>query len=184
MPARNTSTSFGWVAKSLHWATVGLVVFQFTVGVGELEVFGDFEDVHGSAGVALIAVTILRLIWRRAVALPPWPSHLSSAERRVIHLVEMTLYAMLFAKPITGLFLLGADGDEFELFGQVEVPPLWPESDESEEFLDAAHFVTGLILLAAIVCHVALVVGRRLLPRMVPFLQSKPEPRLQRAERG
>jgi cytochrome b561 len=172
------------VAKSLHWATVGLVVFQFTVGVGELDVFGDFEDVHGSAGVALLAVTILRLLWRQAVALPPWPSHLSRAERRLIHLVEMTLYAMLFAKPITGLFLLGADGDEFELFGQVEVPPLWPESDESEEFFDAAHFVTGLVLLAAIVCHVALVVGRRLLPRMVPFLQAQPEPPVKRTEPG
>jgi cytochrome b561 len=59
------------VAKFFHWATVGLVVFQFTVGVGELEVFGDFEDVHASAGVTLIAVTVLRLLWRRAVALPP-----------------------------------------------------------------------------------------------------------------
>jgi cytochrome b561 len=145
------------------------VIFQFTIGVGEIEVFGDFEDVHASAGITVLAVTVLRLVWRRMVALPPWPAHLTGPQRRVIHLVEMTLYAMLIAKPVTGLLLLGADGDEVELFGSVELPPLWPESDESEDFFDTAHFLAGVVLLAALVCHVALVVSQRLLPRMLPF---------------
>lgn len=172
MPARNTKTSFGWVTVALHWATVGLVVFQFVIGVGGIDAFGDFEDTHATAGVTLLVITVFRYIWRKSVPLPDWPPQLSPLQRRLVHLVEMTLYAMLIAKPVTGLLLLSADGEDAALFGVVELPQLWPEDSDYDDFFEEAHFLTGVVLLAAMACHIALVLAKRLLPRMVPFLST------------
>lgn len=172
MAVRNTSTGFGWVSKSLHWVTVALVACQFVVGVGEIEVFGDFDDVHGTIGTILLAVTVLRLVWRKVVPLPPWDPRLSRAHRRLAHGIEVVLYAMLLVKPISGLLLLGADGDDFDLFGRWEVPALWPESSFFEDVFEAVHFWSGVVLVAAILAHVALVVSKRLLPRMVPLARG------------
>ncbi len=152
----------------LHWATVGLVVFQFVIGAGGIDAFGDFEDTHATAGVTLLVLTVFRYIWRRNVPLPDWPPQLGPMQRRLVHLVEMTLYAMLIAKPVTGLLLLSADGEEAALFGVFELPQLWPEDSDHEDFFESAHFLSGVVLLAALVLHVGLVVSKRLLSRMVP----------------
>ncbi len=174
MPARNTRVSFGWVSMVLHWSTVILVVFQFVIGVGDIDVFGDFEDTHATVGVSLLVVTVLRYVWRKSVPLPDWPPQLSSLQRRLVHLVEMTLYAMLIAKPVTGLLLLGADGEDAYLFGLIELPQLWPEDSDHEDFFEQAHFLSGVVLLAALACHVALALTKRLLPRMIPFGSARP----------
>ena len=61
-------------------------------------------------------------------------------ERRLVHAYETVLYAMLFAKPLTGLLLLGADDEDVRIFGLVHLPSLFPESDPFEDLFEAVTY--------------------------------------------
>lgn len=74
--------------------------------------FGDdtLLTVHVVLGVTILLVATARLMWRRHTTLPPWASGLSSLERTVAHWTERALYLLLFAIPLSGLWLvLGSD---------------------------------------------------------------------------
>lgn len=97
MQLRNGPHGYGVVTKLLHWATVALVVAQFTVGYlmdddggghgrgrgrgrggsghgrGGDDGFSDLDllPVHAALGVTIIAVVLVRVGWRRR-GLPPW----------------------------------------------------------------------------------------------------------------
>jgi cytochrome b561 len=67
-------------------------------------------EAHVSVGLLLLAVGLVRLLWRRATPLPPWAAHLSSAERRFESRLERTLLTLLLVVPTTGVALaLGGD---------------------------------------------------------------------------
>lgn len=110
--------------------------------------------------------------------MPDWAPTLSRGERIYTHWVERVLYLSLVAKPLTGLFYIGADGDEVEFPGYGELPPIWPESDYWEDFFESAHAWSGYVLLAAIALHVGLVLKHqlvnrdRLAQRMLPFTRQ------------
>ena len=165
----NSETQYGLVTKFLHWAIAVLIAFQFAGGVAGIE-----DDAHATAGLMVLVLACLRVLWRLFVALPDWAPTLSRFERRLVHTYEMVLYAMLFAKPITGLLLMGADDDEVELFGVFELPALFPESDYFEDLFESLHFWTGIVLLIALALHVGLVLRHQfllrdgLLRRMLP----------------
>jgi cytochrome b561 len=61
-------------------------------------------------GLLLLALGLVRLLWRRATPLPPWAAHLSSAERRFESRLERALLTLLLVVPSTGVALaLGGD---------------------------------------------------------------------------
>jgi cytochrome b561 len=65
---------------------------------------------HVLLGLAIIALGLVRLLWRRTTPLPPWAPGLGPAGRRIEAGVEKVLLALLLAVPGTGLLLaLGED---------------------------------------------------------------------------
>ena len=140
MNARNGEHGYGWVAKWLHWVTVGLLIAQFVVGYlmdddssghgrgrgrggdslgsghgrgrgGEDEVL-TLLPVHVALGITILVIAIIRVFWRVSTPLPPWAESLTQAERRIATLTERSLMTLLFVIPATGLVLvLGEDDD-------------------------------------------------------------------------
>lgn len=174
MRLTNSATEYGVVAKTLHWSIAVLIAFQFIGGIADIE-----DDWHATAGLLVLVLAAMRLAWRLLVALPDWAPTLTAFERRLVHGYEMVLYLMLFAKPVTGLLLMGADDDEVELFGAWELPALFPESDLFEDVFNALHFWTGVVLLIALALHIGLVARHQfvlrdgLLGRMLPFASRR-----------
>jgi cytochrome b561 len=160
MRLTNSDTEYGLVTKALHWSIAVLVAFQFAGGVA-----GIGDEVHATAGLLVLVLVTLRLLWRLLVALPDWAPVLTGFERRLVHRYEQLLYAMLFAKPITGLFLLNADEGEIELLGDVKLPALISESDRYEDLFGPLHFWSGVVLLVALALHIGLVLRHQLLLR-------------------
>jgi len=80
---------------------------------GDLDVFGDNRllTVHVLLGVTILVLTILRLWWRARTTLPPWAAGLSHMERTLAHWTERALYVLLFAIPISGLWLVLVSDD-------------------------------------------------------------------------
>ncbi|WP_036969953.1 cytochrome b [Promicromonospora kroppenstedtii] len=99
---------------------------------------------HVLLGLAIIAVGVLRLVWRRTTPLPPWDPRLTGTDRKIMHWAERILLAMLFVVPATGIALV---------VGSTDLLPL--------------HIAAHLCFFAALAAHVGVVVRRRVIGRML-----------------
>jgi cytochrome b561 len=70
---------------------------------------------HVLLGLSILAMAVVRLVWRRVGGLPPWAEALSATERFVEAWVEKGLLLLLFVIPITGLLLVATDDDRVGL---------------------------------------------------------------------
>ena len=102
-------------------------------------------EVHVLLGVAIIGLGVLRLLWRRVSGLPPWDPRLTPRDRRAAHAIESTLLTLQFVVPASGLLLVAANDDLLSL-----------------------HIAGHIAFFLALAAHLALVLGRGLLPRMLP----------------
>lgn len=108
--------------------------------------FGDdaLLTAHVVLGVSILALAVLRLWWRRRSTLAPWAPHLGPGARSIEHKVEVALYALLVAIPLSGLWLVLVDDDAV-----------------------AVHVGAHLAFFAVLAVHVGVVLRYRLLPRML-----------------
>jgi cytochrome b561 len=67
--------------------------------------------VHVGLGLTILALAVVRVLWRRHAGLPPWAETLSRAERALAHWTERALLLLLFAIPATGLWLVLVSDD-------------------------------------------------------------------------
>ena len=104
----------------------------------------DAVEVHVLLGLLIIALGLARVLWRTFTPLPPWDPRLTPADQRLVHATEVALLFSMFVVPATGLALVAGSEDLLPLHVAAHV----------------AFFVT----LAA---HLATVLGKRLVPRML-----------------
>ncbi|CUR54963.1 membrane hypothetical protein [metagenome] len=100
---------------------------------------------HVLLGLSIIALGLLRLLWRRMTSLPPWDPRLSTVNQRVVHATEVSLLALQFVVPATGILLVAGSDD-----------------------LLALHIAAHVTFFAVLAAHLAMVIGKGLLPRMLP----------------
>lgn len=183
MPFANTPHRYGAVAKLLHWTVFALVVYQFIganlmTRIGKASFLGmgqnGWYEWHKSIGLVLLAVMIVRLLWRRVTALPDWSPLLTESERRLSHRLECLVYAVLIALPISGYLFVMLGGFGVKLFDR------WPLPRPFEKQATAANWAWGLhvVLAYAAVVFIAWHVGHglkkhldsqgRFLQRMLP----------------
>lgn len=177
---RNSADSYGAVPQALHWLTVGLVALAWALGTfddvlpkGAARASGLF--VHIFAGMAILAVLIVRLLWR--IVDPPPPAEatmLGAWLDRAGRLAHYALYALLVAAPVAGIVLQFARGDALPLFGLAEIASPWTADRAFARSVKEVHEVlaNALVILAAFHAAAALVhhwVFRdRTLTRMLP----------------
>jgi cytochrome b561 len=177
---RNSTEGYGAISQAMHWITVALVILAW--------VLGQFDDifpkgplragslfVHISAGLAVVGVLVLRLIWR--VADPPPPIEhrsLGAWLDRAGKLSHNVLYALLLAVPVSGIVLQFARGDALPLFGWDSIASPWIADRAFARTAKEVHELAAnaLIILAAF--HAAAALGHhwvlrdRALARMLP----------------
>jgi cytochrome b561 len=71
----------------------------------------DLAEVHLLLGLTVLALGVVRPLWRRFAGLPPWSEHLSAGQRRLVHWTERALLALLVVVPLSGIVLV-ATGDD------------------------------------------------------------------------
>jgi cytochrome b561 len=64
------------------------------------------SELHVLLGLSILAMAVLRLVWRRAGGLPPWATALNAVERFLEAWVEKGLLLLLFVIPVTGLLMV------------------------------------------------------------------------------
>ncbi len=132
MAFANSSERYGTITKALHWSVFLLFVYQYLganlmtrigrdgrfLGMGQNTLY----DWHKSIGLVILALMVLRVIWRNSSGLPDWSPLLTESERRLSHRLEMMVYAMLFAMPISGYLFVMAGNYGVKLFGSWPLP--------------------------------------------------------------
>lgn len=169
MPARNTSVRYGLVAQFLHWAVLALLVFQVALGLIADELPVGFEKLvmmsrHKSLGITILGIAVLRLLWRFANRPPPLPP-MPGWQRVATSITHWSLYALLFALPITGWLTSSAANRPVSWWGLVQLPDFVAPDEGLKEFFEETHelLVTVLYLLTAV--HVAAVLKHQFIDR-------------------
>lgn len=180
MTLRNTESGFGWAAKGLHWLTALAIAAMFAIawwmdelpiGLAKLQAYGW----HKSLGMTILAVTVLRLVWRLA---NPQPKFLGPAgwQRLASQAAHGALYACLIAMPILGWLMSAAANTPVNVFGLVVLPNPIGADKALAELLAEAHETVGTVLLVLIGLHAAAALKHHLvdrdatLRRMLPVL--------------
>lgn len=176
MQIYNTQQRYGAIAQLLHWSTAIFVVLAWVLGqtVDDLpKAFGLFA--HISAGLAVLAIVIVRVMWRFIDAPPksevtPLGVWLDRAGRAA-HLV---LYALLIAVPIVGIVTQFGRGQPLPLFGLAEIASPWPADRVFARSVKGVHETLSNALLIIAGLHAAAALGHhwllrdRTLVRMLP----------------
>ena len=71
----------------------------------------DLAELHLLLGLTVLALGVVRPLWRRIAGLPPWSEHLSEGQRRLVHWTERALLLLLVLVPLSGLVLVTTGDD-------------------------------------------------------------------------
>jgi cytochrome b561 len=120
------------------------------LGSGDLFSGGlSLPEAHVLLGLVIVALGVLRLAWRNTTPLPPWEPRLTPANRRFVHGTEVALLALQFLVPATGILLVTGSDD-----------------------LLAVHIAAHVAFFLALAAHLGMVIGKGLVPRMLPWRAS------------
>jgi cytochrome b561 len=114
-------------AKFLHWLIVILLIVQFIVAwtmphIGRNTPMTMLISLHFTGGIVILAVAILRLVWRVIQGdtpldgVPPW-------QRQSARVIHWLLYLLLLVVPVLGWINASWRGMPVVLFG-LELPKL------------------------------------------------------------
>jgi cytochrome b561 len=153
-------------AQLLHWATAALVLVAFVYGPGgsEARVYRPSRDfdrhLHETLGFAVFVLSFVRLAWR-AVAQRPHPVPVNRWMGLAAGLVQASLYALLFAVPLTAIVGAWLEGHALAFLGGLTIAPPIAESHDLGVTVATVHtwlgdailWVAGLHAVAALYHH-------------------------------
>jgi cytochrome b561 len=169
------------VAIALHWLVAFLIIGTFTLGLVMTDIPGltptklRYFSWHKWAGVTVLALAALRLLWRLRSKPPAYPESMAPWQGRAAHLLHGLLYVMMFAVPLSGYFYSLAAGVPVVYFGLFPLPVLIDADPDLKPVLKALHYWFAMGLAALVALHVLaafkhLLVDRDgIMGRMLPF---------------
>lgn len=170
----------------LHWLIAVLIVGTFTLGLVMTDIPGitpaklKYFNWHKWAGVTVLALAALRLLWRLLRHPPRYADDIPAWQRGAAHGLHWLLYMLMFAVPLSGYFYSLASGYPVVWFGVVELPVLIGPDPALKILLKDVHYWLNMLLAALVGLHVAaafkhLLVDRDgVMARMLPRLSSPP----------
>jgi len=181
---------FGSVAQAFHWVTAILVLVTFIYGPGgsEQSIYSPARDfdrqLHETLGLCVFALVAMRVLWR-AVDTRPDPPQVSRWMGVAAKAVQLVLYLLLFALPLTAIFGAWLEGHPLTFLTGVEIPSFLGVSHDAGATIatihtwlgDAILWLAGFHALAGIYHHVILKdnVLTSMLPRWLRIPKSKGE---------
>jgi cytochrome b561 len=174
------------VARSLHWATVFLVLANFALALTWEDVARPtrhlMQDVHMTFGILLGAAVIARIVWRLVPGHrpPPAAAGLQGLAARGLHAL---LYILLLAEFGLGFVLRWSGGEAMIFFGAAIPSPMAEVSRATHHQIAELHEWNGWAIIvlaaghagAALYHHFVLKDGvlRRMLPGIGPGMRPQ-----------
>jgi cytochrome b561 len=154
------SARYSRVAILLHWVIAALILVNLYLGLfhesASKPVRASMMFYHKSIGLTVLALTILRLLWRLAHRPPAYDVAMRRWEVGLARATHWTFYALLLALPLSGWLLISTGGRATSVFGLFSVPALpISHSEDIHDTIDTIHGVLGWAMLALVLLHVA-----------------------------
>ena len=175
------STRYTPMAMLLHWLLALMILGSLSVGLymtglpfspTRLKLY----NWHKWAGIVILALSALRLLWRLRHRPPPTPPMPPMArwQRWASHGIHRLMYALFFAVPLLGWAYSSAAGFPVVVFGVLPLPDFVAPDRALAELLKPWHGLLAKTLAAAALVHVAAALKHQfidrdgLLQRMLP----------------
>ena len=176
---------YSGVAMLLHWLIAALIVWGFALGWIMTDIPGitptklRYFSWHKWIGVTVLALVLVRILWRATHASPALPGAMPGWERAAAHAGHFALYLLMVAIPVTGYFYSSAAGIQVVYLGIWPLPTIIGPDKVLKGVLRLVHISLNYTLLAIVVLHVLAVAKHQwldrqnILARMLPF--GKPD---------
>lgn len=168
-PARYTPIAIG-----LHWLLALALAAVFGLGVYMADLPFSPQRLklynwHKWAGVCILALSLLRLLWRVTHRPPALPGKVLAAmpgwQRVAHHGTHHLMYLLFFAVPLLGWAYSSALGFSIVLFGVLPLPDFVPASKALAEAIKPWHAITAFALAALVAAHVAAALKHQFIDR-------------------
>ncbi len=155
----DTHARYTRTAIALHWLLALALAATFLLGVYMHELPAsprrtELYNWHKTAGACILALSLLRLLWRlmhrppAAVAMPPW-------QARAARGVHGLMYVLFFGVPFSGWAYSSASGHPVVVFGVWALPDLLPVDKALAAAAKGLHQWLGSALAILVIGHVA-----------------------------
>jgi cytochrome b561 len=160
MPLRNDAERWGGLSIALHWltfllvlgmATVGLLMVQMEPSPLKVQVYA----LHKSFGLTVLALTVLRLLWRASGRVPAPVPGTPAWQQRIASATHGALYALLLAVPLSGWWFNSAAGFPLRWFGLVKLPKLTGFDPAIKALARETHETLFFVLAGLVAVHAA-----------------------------
>ena len=157
---KNTANTYGVVAKTFHWVLFLMLSFSIVAGNFLADMPKGAEKLqaagmHKSFGAVLLMLILARFLWRLINENPELPAGTSSAQAMMAKGMHWLLYVLMFAQPLSGILMSQAAGFPVSFFGLFEFPVFMEKAPEMAKFFRGMHGTVWIILVLAVVGHVA-----------------------------
>jgi cytochrome b561 len=172
----------------LHWLIALLIIGTFTLGLVMTDIPGltptklRYVSWHKWAGVTVLGLAALRLLWRLGNKPPALPVSTQAWQQRAAHALHALLYVLILAVPASGYAFTLASGVPVTYLGLFKLPVLFPPDAALKHVLREVHYWLDMSLAAAVALHVAAAFKHQfvdrdgLMGRMLPFVTHKENP--------
>ncbi len=158
---RNTTWTWGSVARSFHWILGGLIIAMLAYGwwMNHIPARPDrffHRSIHADIGYVVLLLTVARLIWRGINPTPALPDDMSRWQRTAARISHGSLYAFTILVAMLGWAHSGAHTPNYSSwFGLFHVPQITSPDKATAVAYEHRHIFFAYVLLALIVVHIA-----------------------------
>lgn len=182
-------TRYSRVAIVLHWLTALLIIGMLAVGKYMVSLAEDdslrfaLTQWHKSFGLTILALTLLRIVWRFTHKKPALPASMRGWERFAAHSSHILFYLLIIFLPLSGWLMVSASPLNITtyLFDWIRVPHLPAVASVSNkaelaEQFNQLHIYASTVLILLLLLHIGaamrhqLVLKDNLMRRMLPDL--------------
>lgn len=130
----------------LHWLIAILIIGAFVLGLVMTDIPGfsptklKYYSWHKWAGVTVLGLAAVRLLWKLMNPAPAYPVSMKRWEKTAAHHLHLVLYVLMFAVPISGYFYTLSAGVPVVYFGVLPLPVFMAPNPELKPLLKGVHY--------------------------------------------
>ena len=158
---RNTSSSWGALARWFHWVLGITIIGMIAYGwwMNHFPARPDrffYRSIHADIGYVVLLLTVLRLVWRGLNPTPALPEETTPWQLWAARVSHGALYAITILVAMLGWAHSGArDPNYSSWFGLFHVPQFTSPDKAAAGLYEDLHIYCAYGLLALIVIHLA-----------------------------
>jgi cytochrome b561 len=184
MSLRSNDRRWGSVARFFHWTMALAIIGNGLFGLLMDLANGPMQKInwlalHKSIGLTVLALFVLRVLWRIADRRPP-DEPAPRWQQVTSHLVHGVLYLLMAAIPLSGWWFNSTSGKPLQWFKLFNLPALAAKNKDLSHIAIDVHATLFWILVAVLVVHVGAALKHHffdndnVLRRMLPFGRPRP----------